>query len=218
MMTKSIKKAVLDELLGKVATKQWKLYLTDWERYYYDRFGKYYEFSNLPIPDGPEEYSWHVCVHPEKSAEEVLAGGKNPQPYWKCTSYLLDDILALSADRDGFRDPYIVRCRPNLEADEDLKGISANKALKQDLNCITLKERLLLGDFLYWKEGIILDRRIATFCPGSRYIDHSASSKYLYRNVATVKWSDKLGVCVGWTKPDISSNDICIRQSLSFFN
>lgn len=165
--------------------------LSEWEKYYWKIHDLKTDFSGVSIPEAGDEFSWFIC-RPEKFfAERAFSGGKKLCFKWKWTDKSLDDVLDMSFGRDGKTKPYIVRVRPNWEADEDLKNLSAIAVAERRINTVCLTERLLLGDFLYWNHEKHLDVKNTTFCTGSRVSDGS---------VPRVRWlSGK--VHVGWDYP-----------------
>lgn len=179
--------------------------LADWEKYYRKIHGLKVDFSGIKIPEAEDNFSWLIC-RPEKFfAERAFSGGKQLYPRWKYTDKSLDDVLNMSFGRDGKVESYIVRVRPNWEADEDLKNLSVNQIAESKTNTLCLTERLLLGDFLYWKHHGHLDVDTVTPCSGSRYSDGF---------VPSVDWrSDKMRV--GWFRTDRALDYLRSRQQFS---
>lgn len=146
--------------------------LADWEKYFWKIHGLRTDFAGVLIPEADNnEFPWFVCRPENFFAERAFNGGKKLYPKWKWTDKSLDDVLDLSFGRDGQTSPYIVCVRANWEADEDMANISANGIAEKGINTICLTERLLLGDFLYWKYERHLDVKNITLCTGSRYDD-----------------------------------------------
>lgn len=143
--------------------------LAKWEEFYKSIYGRKQDFSGMVIPDAEEIFSWITYIPGEMPTGEAYKGLEKLHSTWKWTNSPLDDVLDLSFGRDARKDNYIVRYRPNAEADEDLKNFSANMVAERKINTSTLKERILLGGFLYWSEKIILDQKTITLCAGSRY-------------------------------------------------
>jgi hypothetical protein len=143
------------------------------EKFYKEEFGKKCDFAGLTIPEAEKIFAWLMCMTEKVGIEDLLSGGKNPQPFWKYTNKALDEVIDLSFGRDGHKEPYIFRAKANVEADENLKNLSTNKIAELKIVTMGLKERLALSRFLYWfkKKKIILDKSVWTLCSGSRYSD-----------------------------------------------
>ena len=184
--------------------------LARYEQYSRDVYGKKQDFSGIIIPEAEEGFSWITPVPGSESmtVEEIYYGIKNKlHPAWKWTDKSLDDVLDFSFGRDGWKDNYTVRFRPNHEADEDLKNLSANDIAGRKINTATIKERLWLGGFLYWSEKIILDRKTITLCAGSRF---SVGC------VPSVCWVGHYGeMCVYWFKSGGASGRLRSRAAVS---
>jgi len=144
-------------------------WLADWERFYRKTFGHKYDFSGIVIPETDDIFAWPICLAGDISTEDWLSAGKNPPFNWKWTDKRLDDVIDLSFGRDGWDKQYITRLKANVEADEDLKNLSANQIAGRKINTAGLRERLAIGRFLYWRDKIILDQQAITLCVGSRF-------------------------------------------------
>jgi hypothetical protein len=184
--------------------------LTGWDikklysLFYIEVYGSYLHFPDELIPEASDEFSWLSCVSGFISNEVSFSGGKNVPPHWKWTDRSLDVVLDLTQDRDAWTHSYIVRVRPNWEADEDLKNISANEIESRGINVLMLRERLILGRFLFWLTGEHLDRKTITL----------TGSRYAVGFVPCVYWSGgKLGV-YGYP-PDNADGDLRSRQAVS---
>lgn len=180
---------------------------SQWEKFYKEVFGIKADFSQLSVPEADGVYSWLVINHPNVTLTDLHSGGKKPQPSWKHASKELDDIIDWKFGRDAIaqKQQYVVRFRANHEADEDMKNSSAKTIDAESINTITLKERLLLGRFLFWSEGIILDKNVITLCSGSRFTDG---------RVPFVRWHDD-EVSVHWCIPDSANGGLRARRAVS---
>lgn len=164
--------------------------LNEWEKYFYKIHQLKADFSGVTIPKADDDiFPWFTCIPENFSTERACSGRKQLYFKWKWTDKALDDVLDLSFGRDSRKDPYIVRFRANWEADELLKNLSADTIAEKQINASTLKERLLLGDFLYWKHKKHLDVENITLCSGSRYSD------------SFMRYSDSFVPCVYWSSP-----------------
>jgi len=179
--------------------------IQDWQKFLYEIFNVEADFSEVLIPSAPDELVWPICVPKGITTEQAFSRGKRQFSIRKYTKKSLDDVLDLSSGRDAWQNSYIVCVHPNVEADEDLKNLSANDIAAQKINTITLKERILLGRFLYWKKEIILDRKISTLCAGSCCSDGS---------VPAAGWFDGR-FRVGWGYSGLRYGDLRARRAVS---
>jgi hypothetical protein len=186
----------------------YSLILNKWEKYFFKIHQLKADFSNVIIPKADDDdFPWFVCVPENFSTEQAYSGGKQLYSAWKRTGKVLDDILDLSFGRDSRRDPYIVRFHASWEADEALKNFSANMIAEKRINTSTLKERLLLGDFLYCEYKKHLDVENITLCSGSRDSDG---------NVLHVHWNlDHRELPIHRHHPDYADSDLRAREVVS---
>lgn len=84
-------------------------------------------------------------------------------PCWH-SSYDFDDIVS---DRTS-KKAYSIKVKANVEADENLKKLSANDLKEKGIKGITLLERLVLEKDYFLKTGKHLDIGNVTICAGSR--------------------------------------------------
>ena len=106
----------------------------DWEKFYRQIFGRKYDFSGVSIPEAENIFSWYACIPGKMENEEALSGGKKQFDFDKWTDRKLDKALNLSFGRDAESGLYIVRFRPNIEADKDLINLSADDIAEKKIN------------------------------------------------------------------------------------
>lgn len=149
-----------------------------------------FSFANVPIPNDPGGYTWPICVpaHSVLGDEVALFGGKRQYKITYRYANNMDAAIDHTFGRDAWDKPYIVRVRPNDEADKDMKNMSAEDILAQSINTLTFRERALLQRFLLWKENRILDKNVITLCSGSRYSDGHVPVLYWYDDGVFVYW------------------------------
>jgi len=102
---------------------------------------------------------------------------------------------------------YAIRVRRRQEADEEWKNFSANQLKQQNINCVTLMERLV--DELKWYDetGEHMDVGNWTLCEGSR----SSGGGVPY-----VGWvSDNRRLRVSWYSPGDVNGRLRARQAVS---
>lgn len=127
------------------------------------------------------EHGWTKDVLPQHSMktrtihipkgltiEEALSECKELFPIWRWTDENLDKLV--TSDRTS-KKAYSIKVSDTVEADEDLKDMSAEDLKEKDIPCITLLERIVM-ELDYFKEtGKHLDIENITLCAGSRYRD-----------------------------------------------
>lgn len=175
--------------IGKV-TKEGLARLSIWDHrdlyqdFYRDVFGRYVLFPDELMPEAPDEFGWISCV-PGISNEIAFQGGHLNVPHWKWTDQILDAVLNLNRGRDAWFRDFIVRMRPNWEADEDLKNICGNDMDKQGTNVLMFRERWILGLYIFWLTGEHLDRKTVTLT-GSRYSGGSVAGVHFHPDTGKV--------------------------------
>lgn len=88
---------------------------------------------------------------------------------FKCWRYAddLDKAVPIN-DRDPKNGTYAIWIRDRIEADEELKNLSANDLKNKNITGITLLERIILEPKYFKETGKHLDINNLTFCSGSR--------------------------------------------------
>ena len=177
--------------------------LGDWPRFYQEVPDMTPDFSGLVVPQDPGGYSWIVPVAKGLTANRVWAECKKHFP---CYSYIGDDLdkAVPVNERAADKASYIIRVRDCVEADEELKNLSANQIKNRKLTTMTLAERLLLELWYFWRTGKHLDIENITLCAGSRSSDG---------RVPCVDWCSRLYVY--WYDPDYSRGSLRARAAVS---
>jgi hypothetical protein len=182
--------------------------LADWRRFYVEVLQM--PSDNLPDPTLPTlvGFGWLVVIRKGLTLNKVL---ETMRTHMKVYSYIGDDLDkgVPKNDRTADRD-YCVRIRTRIEADEELRMLSANQVSEGGIKGITLLERLVLELFYFWKTGSQtdlnkrhLDVENVTLCSGSRYSDGY---------VPRVGWHVGHGeVCIRWYYPGYSDGHIRTR-------
>jgi|SRR3989344_1419388 len=176
----------------------------DWANFYREVFGEEHDFSTLKIP-----------VHEGFSRTIIVAKGMTPERLfqkclerfrtWKWTDQSLDEIVI--SDRTSKDGAYAVCFRNVVEADANLKLMSANDLKAANIPGITLEERLLM-ELKYFKETRKhLDIKNVTLCSGSRFSDGV---------VPGVGWSSYgAEMHVDGFHPDYRYDDLHAREAVS---
>lgn len=137
-----------------------------WEKLYRDEFGMSVDLSQVAVPDNPGGFGRTIVIATGLTAAMVVAA---------CRKYFKDriDIEDLDADvpeneRTAASGSYAIRVRDRIEADEELKNLSAEDIKARGVATMTLLERLVY-ELKYFKEtGQHLDIGNWTLCAGSR--------------------------------------------------
>ena len=171
-----------------------------WQKFYEKVFGEEVDFSNVHIPEKPGENWWLIILAKGMTPEKLFQKCREKFGAWKWTEDNLDEIVI--SDRISKDGHYAVWVKSNVEADEELKNISANQLKEQGHIGITLEERLALELFYFWKTKKHLDIQNWTLCSGSRFVDG---------DVPSVHWRGGK-VLIGWAGADVANDNLRSRQ------
>ena len=183
---------------GKVLTE-----ITDWQQFYHDLFGLEIDLLGLSVPAKKKGFDRLVIVAQGMTLQRLYDNCVKLCPCWKWTDQNLDEIV--QSERTAKDGTYAVWFRDVVEADEELKNLSANDLKEKGIPGITLEERLLM-ELKYFKEtGNHLDIKSWTLCSGSRYSSGE---------VPCVSWSSgRLGV--DWCRPGHAGGHLRSRRAVS---
>lgn len=159
--------------------------LLDWQNFYRKVFGIEVDFlSNLVIPAQPEGFDRLLIIADGITPQRLYDKCVQLFPSWKWTDGDLDEIV--TSDRTG---AYAIWIRDRVEADEELKNLSANQLKERGVSGITLEERLIY-ELNYFKEtGQHLDTQNVTLCSGSRYSGGYVPYVVWFGGKMRVNWS-----------------------------
>jgi len=160
-----------------------------WTKIYKTWFNKEVDFTNLIIPAFYDETKhFAVIVAEGTSMNEVVVAMKKKFD----VSLYIEDLDADVKDVNNIvGKDYVVIFNKNVEADENLKNLSANKLAEMNIIGITLKQRLLLEVLYVDQTKKHLDINNITLCSGSRASEG---------DVPFVSWdSDYSKLCVDWS-------------------
>lgn len=175
--------------------------IVEWENFYRD-IGIHCDLSGVVIPNDPGGFERVIIMAPGITPQKAYDICAKNFKCWKWTDKDLDKII--TSDRPA--NPYAVRFRNRVEADEELKDVSARQLKGQGIQGITLEERLIL-ELKYFKEtDKHLDIQNVTLCSGSRDDDG---------RVPSVDWGGDDGeLRVGWRDPDYSGDGLRSRVAV----
>ena len=148
------------------ATNPYAELLADWQVFYRDVFGIEADFSNLTIPTKQAGFDRLLVLAQGMTPQRLYDKCKELFPSWKYTDDDLDKIVI--SDRTAKDGAYAIWIRDRVEADEELKNLSANQLKQQNISGITLEEREIYELKFFKETGKHLDIQNWTLCSGSR--------------------------------------------------
>ena len=151
------------------ATNPYAELLADWQVFYRDVFGIEADFSNLTIPTKQAGFDRLLVLAQGMTPQRLYDKCKELFPSWKYTDDDLDKIV--TSDRTAKDGAYAIWIRDRVEADEELKNLSANQLKQQNISGITLEEREIYELKFFKETGKHLDIQNWTLCSGSRCSD-----------------------------------------------
>ena len=163
-------------------------YVKDWQDFYKEVFGIDVALSEIKIPRKEKGFNRLIIVAQGMTPQKLFDKCKELFPCWKWTDRNFNDIT--TSERMSKNGAYAVWFRDNVEADKDLKNLSANDLKEKNIVGITLEERLLF-ELKYFKETAKhLDIENITLCSGSRYSDGGIPRVGWYSGLLDVCWLD----------------------------
>lgn len=181
-------------------------YITDWQNFYQEVFGMKVDFSKLRISEKRKDFNRLIIVAKGMTPQKLFDKCKELFLSWKWTSKSLDEAVSHS-DRTAEKESYTIWIRDRVEADRELKNLSANALKERKLAGITLEERLLLELKYFKKTKKHLDIQNITLCSGSRSSDGT---------VPLVRWYSSFDeLYVSWYRPGYAASLLRSREVVS---
>ena len=162
--------------------------VTDWQNFYRDTFDSEVDFSELQVPKKEEGFDRLIIVAQGMTPQRLYDKCKELFPCWKWTDKNFNKVV--SSERTSKNGAYAVWFRDRIEADEELKNLSANDLKEQGITGITLEERLLYELKYFAETGKHLDVKNITLCSGSRDSDGGVPDVYWCSDQLEVYWYD----------------------------
>jgi len=181
--------------------------IADWTRFYREVLGIEADLANVAIPADPGGFGWPVIVLGDMNMTMSRAWQECKARFtcWSSWGYNPNwDEVVPRNDRTS-EQTYAVSFRDCVEADEELKSLSANQLAERRVKGITLLERMLLELWYHWKTGKHLDQDNWTLCSGSRSADGDVP--FAFCDGSTFE--------VGWVGLDHRGGDLCSREAVS---
>ena len=185
------------------ATNPYAELLVDWQTFYNDIFGIGTDFSSLVIPEKRADFNRLLIIAQGMPPQRLYDKCHELFPCWKWTDNDLNKIV--KSDRSAKDNTYAIWIRDRVEADEELKNLSADDLKQRSITGITLEERLVYELKFFKETGKHLDIANWTLCSGSRFGDG---------HVPDVYWSGGK-MRVSWYYADYSSDGLRSRQAVS---
>jgi len=167
----------------------------DWKNIYKNWFDKDINISDIKIPEGydPEKH-FGLIIPGDLTMDEIVKAMQNKFDV-RFSDYEEGlDALVIKNDRPIDKS-YAILFKNNVEADEDLRSLSANQLAKQGVKGITLKERLLMEILYFDKTGKHSDNNNNTLCSGSL---SRGKAPFPIPRVPTVRWLSKVCFSIYW--------------------
>lgn len=146
-------------------------FIADWQEFC-RLHGMKMNNPSFKLPLVTPGFNWGVWVPKGMTPQRAYGIAASMFPCWKwCGERSLDEVIDFSREtRSASAWQYVVWCRDRVEADEELKNISALQIAERQINTLGLTETLLLHGWFYWKSGDKhLDVKNISLCPASRY-------------------------------------------------
>lgn len=170
-----------------MVVRDYSVVIAEWQRFYKDVFDMDHDFSSVKIPEKPKKGKWRLLVIAGISLETLYAKCKELFPVWRWTNDDFDKIV-VENERDAKNGAYAIWVKDVVEADENLRNLSANDIKRQGITTETLAERVI-HEIKYFKEtGEHLDFSNVTLCTGSRYRDGRVPGVDWYDGKMNVDW------------------------------
>ena len=171
---------ISEALLPKVSISDVSGVLGDWQDFYKKFFGLTLDLSGLQIPERVEGFDRLIVISKGIHLNQVWnVHEKRDIPRWQWWTGSLEKAMQES-ERGQVKETYAFWVRDAVEADEDLKNLSAVEIAEQKIDTENLLERLIHGFKHFDETGKYLDVINVTLCASSRYADGSVP--YVYRD------------------------------------
>lgn len=138
-----------------------------WQAFYKEHFNLDVDLSQVVIPDYQPGFDRIIIIAQGLTINQVIEACRKHFNVWTYTEDL--DKAVIKNDRSSAEASYAIRIRDRVEADEELKNMSANQLAQENIKGNTLLERLVFELVYFVETGNHLDIDNYTLCSGSRY-------------------------------------------------
>lgn len=177
---------------------------SEWKEFYRKYFRLSVNLYGVTITQNPGDFDRVIFIPKGLKLNDVVKAMKKCFPISSYIDDLDKDVTenVRVSDRN-----YAIRIRERVEADEELKSLSANQLKQQGVNCMTLLERLVLELKYFSETGQHLDVQNWTLCAGSRR--RGGHVPHVYWHAADGK------LRIRWCDPGDAHVGVRGRQSVS---
>jgi hypothetical protein len=161
--------------------------------------------AGLMIPRKREVFDRLLVIAAGATIEGEYQKCEKLFPCWRSTKDNLDVAVATN-DRDAKKGSYALWVRDRVEADDELRALSANDLSARKLTTMTLLERIVYERKYFLETGGHLDIQNVTLCAGSRSRDGSVPHVDFY--------DGRFRVGRGWCYPGVSYDSLRAREAV----
>ena len=165
--------------------------LTDWSAFYRNEFGLTVDLSSVVIPPHQSGFDRVLVIPRGLTINQVIAAMRKHFSVYLYTNDLDRDVP--TNERDPKTGAYAIRVRDRVEADEELKDLSANQVKQMGFATLTLLDRLVYELKYYSETKSHLDIGNITLCSGSRYSDGNVPGVDWHVSRLYVGWCGSVG-------------------------
>jgi hypothetical protein len=180
-------------------------FIAEWELFYKKFFNININILEIKIPDRREGFDRLIVIPKGITLNQVWEVCRKQFNCWKYTDSADLESVVTKNDRDSKGSTYAVWVRDVVEADEEMKNLSANDLKEKAIKGVTLLERLILELKYFSETKKHLDINNWTLCSGSRRSDG---------RVPIVGWSGGR-LRVGWYDVDGRSDSLRSRVAVT---
>ncbi|MFA6536430.1 MAG: hypothetical protein WCT25_03285 [Candidatus Paceibacterota bacterium] len=163
-------------------------WIKGWESFYDLVFGiKTQLLWKVKIPFRRAKFNRFIIVVQGLSMTHVYNACAGHFP---CQCYANNLDISVTENERHPTEPYAIWVKDSVEADENLKSLSANQLKGQGICGETMLERMLHEVKHFRETGKHLDTATATICSGSRYSDGGVPGARWYNGEFQVGWYD----------------------------
>lgn len=177
-----------------------------WQDFYQKHFGikiDKIDLSNLKIPEKKQgDFTWPIITIEQINEQMLYDKCQELFPCCKQMEKPLNKVLNPDITSKG---THLAFFRDRIEADEELKNLSAEDLKEKNIQAITLKQRLVMEINYFTRTGNHLDVQNITLCAGSLCFDGL---------VPVVHWDDGK-MRVDWDYSVSRSGHLRSRQAVS---
>jgi len=171
----------LAEIIGELSSDS----IAEWKRFYLDYFDLNVDLSGVKIPVWQKGLDRIIVLAQRLTYGAVINVMRKKFNVW---TYADDLDKAIDKNDRWPNESYAIRIRDRVEADEELKNISAEDLAKRGITGITCLERLIYELKYFSETGGHLDVQSVTMCSGSRDSDGDVPNVCFKDGWVDVSW------------------------------